>query len=203
MSLKIIVPPHPLIAHWLTMLRDVSTPPPIYSTAFEQLGKWLTYEAIREWLPTRKDKIRTSQGSTEGIVIEYGIPILAIPHLPAGLHLWEGAKELLPNANLCLGGIPSQVEDNSGLIIYLDQITEGKTLISYLSILKEKNIHLQRIKIISAIAASPGLKKLAESFPDLTIYTACIDPEINPEGDIVPGIGNPTKRINTRITSSN
>ena len=51
MTLHVVIPPHPLIGHWLSILRIESTPSPIYSTALEQLGKWLTYEALRDWLP--------------------------------------------------------------------------------------------------------------------------------------------------------
>ena len=203
MSLKIIVPPHPLICHWLTMLRNESTPSALYMTALEQIGKWLTYEAIREWLPTRTEEIKTSKGEIEGMIIENRVPLLAIPNLPAGLHLWQGAKDLLPNADLCLGGIPKKIEENAGLIIFIDQISDGVNLLNDLSLLNDKGINSQRIKIITVIASSPGLKKIAESFSDFTIYAACIDPDLSEEGNIYPGIGNPSTRINTRITTSN
>ena len=140
MSLKIIVPPHPLIAHWLTMLREKETPAPIYATGLAQLGKWLTYEAIREWLPYRKQDIETTQGTTEGTIIEARVPLLAIPNFPAGLELWQGAREVLPNASLCLGGIPHTIEKNAGVIIYKDQITTGGSVLKDLYLLKENNV---------------------------------------------------------------
>tara|TARA_Y100001968_G_scaffold313156_1_gene337041 strand:- start:9274 stop:9891 length:618 start_codon:yes stop_codon:yes gene_type:complete len=203
MTLKIIVPPHPLISHWLTMLRDQSTPSPIYSTGLEQLGRWLTYEAIREWLPSRTELVQTSLSETEGRIIESRVPLLAIPNLPAGLQLWQGARDVLPNASLCLGGIPDSIENNAGIIIYHDQITNGDELLRDLKLLKEQKVESQRIKIITALASSPGLKKIGESFTDLTIYSACIDPGLTLENKISPGIGDPAKRINTRITTSN
>ena len=62
MSLKVIVPPHPLIKHWLSILREKNTPNILYSTGYEQLGKWLTYEALRNWLPYKKENLgRQSQ----------------------------------------------------------------------------------------------------------------------------------------------
>ena len=54
------------------MLRNASTPNALYSTGLEQLGKWLTYEALREWLPYRSQEVETNLGKTEGIVIETG-----------------------------------------------------------------------------------------------------------------------------------
>tara|TARA_Y100001968_G_scaffold94151_2_gene84597 strand:+ start:3010 stop:3627 length:618 start_codon:yes stop_codon:yes gene_type:complete len=203
MTLKIIVPPHPLIAHWLTILRSSSTPEALYALGLEQLGKWLTYEAIRDWLPYRKEEVETSNGKTEGTIIESRVPLLAIPNLPAGLQLWQGARDLLPNANLCLGGIPKKIIRNAGVILYIDEISTGENLIKEISLLKEQQIDSQRIKIITTLACSTGLKNIGESFGDLTIYSACIDPDLNDKGEISPGIGNPAKRINTRITTSN
>ncbi len=203
MTLKIIVPPHPLIAHWLSILRTESTPNSIYVTALEELGKWLTYEAIRDWLPCRTEIIKTSLGQTEGSIIESRIPLLAIPNLPGGLQLWNGARNILPNTELSLGGkIPPQIKKNAGIILYFDEISTGDLLIKNLISLKEQNIEPQRIKIISIISSNPGLKKISELFPELTIYAACIDPEITEEGRIIPGIGVTESRINTTISDS-
>ena len=46
MSLRVVVPPHPLIGHWLAMLRHRETPSALYATAMQELGRWLTYEAL-------------------------------------------------------------------------------------------------------------------------------------------------------------
>ena len=73
-TLRVVVPPHPLIAHWLTVLRHQGTPAPLCRTAMEELGRWLTYEALRDWLPHRRDTVQTPLASTEGTVIEAGFP---------------------------------------------------------------------------------------------------------------------------------
>ena len=54
MTLRVGVPPHPLIGHWLSVVRDRQTPPAIYASATAELGRWLTYEALRDWLPQRR-----------------------------------------------------------------------------------------------------------------------------------------------------
>lgn len=51
--------PHPLIAHWLTVLRHAGTPPALYATGMEELGRWLSYEAVRDWLPHRRESVST------------------------------------------------------------------------------------------------------------------------------------------------
>ena len=83
--MRVVVPPHPLVAHWLTMLRDINTPAPLYAKALEELGRWLTYEALRDWLPHRFETVETPKTKTQGAIIEASIPLLAIPNIPAGL----------------------------------------------------------------------------------------------------------------------
>ncbi len=203
MTLRVVVPPHPLIAHWLTMLRNASTPPPLYAKALEELGRWLTYEALRDWLPNRSEEVTTPSSVTKGFVIEHNIPLLAIPNLPGGLELWHGAREVLPNAQLCIGGIPIKIENNAGMIIYQDQICTGNELLKVLNALKNQEIESRRIRIITALASNPGLKNIGENYPDLNIFCACIDPELTNDGIINPGIGKPSLRLSTRITGLN
>ena len=87
MSLRVVVPPHPLIAHWLTVLRDTGTPSPLFATAVLELGRWLSYEALRDWLPQRQVVVHTPLATSEGQVVDATAPLLAIPLLPAGLGL--------------------------------------------------------------------------------------------------------------------
>ena len=203
MKLRVIVPPHPLIGHWLSMLRDISTPPVLYGKAFEEIGKWLTYECIRDWLPRREETITTSNGEAKGTVVESSVNLMALINLPGGLELWNGAKEVLPNASLFIGGVPSTVPRNAGIIIFWDQITNGFELLEILEIIKARCVETKRIRVITSLASAPGLKNIGESLPDLTIYAACIDPEISTEKEIKPGIGNPLNRLNTITVDSN
>ncbi len=202
MTLHVVIPPHPLIGHWLSILRIESTPSAIYATALEQLGKWLTYEALRDWLPHSKTEIKTSQATTEGTIIEQGIPLLIIPNIPGGLQMWQGAREVLPNATLCLGGVPGKIEQNAGILVFCDQIDTGDQLLKTLKELKDFKVNSQRIRVITSLASNNGLKKVGESFPELKIYTSCIDPSLSENGEIIPGIGIPSHRLNTRVTRS-
>ena len=69
-SFRVVVPPHPLVAHWLTVLRDKQTPSPLFATAMKELGRWLTYEAARDWLPQRNITVETPLASCEGQVMD-------------------------------------------------------------------------------------------------------------------------------------
>ena len=137
MSLRVVVPPHPLIGHWLTMLRHRETPPALYATAMQELGRWLTYEALRDWLPHRREPIPTANGDTEGLVVESRAPLLAMPVMPGGLELWQGGRQVLPEASLCLNGVPDRIETNAGLVIFIDQITDGHAVLRLLQVLQQ------------------------------------------------------------------
>ncbi len=202
MTLRVVVPPHPLISHWLTILRNSSTPALLYGTALEQVGRYLCYETTRDWIPYRKELVETKHGSTECTVIESRVPLIAICLNEGAFHLWQGSKEIIPNGNLCIGNVPEMISDTSGILLFVDEISSGEILIKAIGKLKQLNVESKRIRIITAIAASPGLKKIGETAPDLTIYTSCIDEELNDKNEVIPGIGEPRLRLNTRILSS-
>ncbi|WP_320668444.1 uracil phosphoribosyltransferase [Prochlorococcus sp. MIT 1307] len=203
MTLRVVVPPHPLIGHWLTMLRDAKTPAPLYGKALEELGRWLTYEALRDWLPHREEEVVTSQAKSRGTVIEPSIPLLAMPKLPGGLELWHGGRNVLPNSHLCLGEVPNPIEKKAGIIIYMDQISDAIDLLEIIKLIMKQNVEPRRIRVISAITAQPGLQLLGENIPNLVIYCSCIDAGITDNGEIIPGIGNPSLRLTTKITGKN
>ncbi|MEB3159016.1 MAG: uracil phosphoribosyltransferase [Synechococcus sp.] len=195
-TLRVVVPPHPLIAHWLTVLRHAGTPAALFSTGMEELGRWLSYEAVRDWLPHRREQVTTPLQETEGSVIEGSVPLLTIPVLPGGLALWEGARQVLPNAQLCLNGVPNEIEPQAGVVVFADQISDGRRLLDILKQLQEAGVDdWRRLRVITAVAASPGLKEIGEQVPDLTIHTACIDEALDEQGRILPGIGEPVERM--------
>ena len=175
----------------------------LYAKGLEELGRWLTYEALRDWLPHRKEEVMTLHGKSVGEVIESNVPLLALPNIPGGFEMWYGGRNVLFNANLCIGGVPSSIEENSGVIIYMDQITDGVDLLETLMCLNKQNVEPRRIRVISALAAKPGLQKLGEIVPDLNIYCACIDADISDNKNINPGIGNPFLRLNTKSAGLN
>ncbi|BEV36309.1 uracil phosphoribosyltransferase [Synechococcus sp. M16CYN] len=197
-SLRVVVPPHPLIGHWLTMLRHRETPPALYATAIQELGRWLTYESLRDWLPHRREIVPTSHGNTEGLVVEARVPLLAVPVLPGGLELWQGARQVLPDAALCLNGVPTNIETNAGVVLFIDQITNGEITLDLVQQLQNQDINGNQLRVITVVCASPGLRTLGRAVPELTLYTACIDEDLDDSGQANPGIGDPLQRLNIR-----
>ena len=203
MSLKVIVPTHPLIKHWLSILRDKNTPNILYSTGFEQLGKWLTYEALRNWIPYKKEKIDTNEGQADVFFIDNNYPIKIIANIPEGLSLWYGSKEVIPNATLSLGELPTKIDPKEGIIIYSDQIKKGSNLINLLTKLKKLRVESNRILLISSICSDKGLAEIAKLFPEQQIYTSCIDEEDEITNKLNPGIGDPLLRLSTIYLKNN
>ena len=202
MSLKVIVPPHPLIKHWLSILREKNTPNILYSTGYEQLGKWLTYEALRNWLPYKKEIINTNNGDADGFFINNEYPIKVFATIPEGLSLWYGSKEVIPNSTLSLGKLPERIKDNEGIIIFSGQITEILNPIETLKFLKKSGVDSNRILLIAPICGNKGLNEIAKLFPNQVIYTSCIDEE-EKTNLLKPGIGDPLLRLSTIFQDKN
>tara|TARA_B100000073_G_scaffold345184_1_gene353628 strand:+ start:652 stop:1266 length:615 start_codon:yes stop_codon:yes gene_type:complete len=196
MSLKVIVPPHPLIKHWLAILRDKETPNVLYTTGYEQIGKWLTYEALRNWIPFKQEKIETDTGSAEVFVIDRDYPIRIIAQIPEGLTLWMGAKEVLPNASLSLGELPTKIEKNEGIVVYSQRILKKNNPLKTLRILESLGVKSNRIVLISCLCSEKGLNEIAKEFHEITIFTSSIDKE-DIEDILIPGIGNPISKLST------
>jgi uracil phosphoribosyltransferase len=200
MTLRVVVPPHPLIGHWLSVLRDRKTPAPLYVAACNELGRWLTYEALRQWLPYRPVEVETEGGPTAGQVVDSSVPILACVLGTSALGLWDGARPVLPNtrvlhldaANLQL---PEQLDSRSGVLVFCSEVASGARLELLLNALAERGLRGERVRVITTLVANPGLQRLAESFPDLTLHTACIDAELDACGRIRPGIGCVQERL--------
>lgn len=69
------VPPHPLIKHWVAILRNRDTPGPIFRSAAAELGRLLLYEAARDWLPTIDAQLETPVGTADVTFVDPTQPI--------------------------------------------------------------------------------------------------------------------------------
>lgn len=205
-QLRVFVPPHPLIKHWLAVSRDVNTPSTLFRTAMTELGRWLTYEAIREWLPTLDTSVETPIAPTAATFINPEVPVAIVPILRAGLALMEGAHGLLPLASIyhvgfvrneetleasCyLNKLPDQLAAETRVLISEPMLATGGTIMAMMAELTQRGVNPEFVRIISVVTAPPALQKLAETYPALNIYAACIDEGLDANGYIVPGLGD-------------
>ena len=203
MALRVVVPPHPLIGHWLGVLRDRYTPGSLYASATAELGRWLTYEAVRDWLPHRRIQLESPLAAAEADVVDPAVPLLALPLLTAGLGLWQGGQTVLPSAQVLhlqesLGVITPPVgpiPPRCGVLLFLAELGDGESLLQLLDDLSALGVSGDRLRVITSLASGPGLKAVGERHGNLTIYAAGIDPDLNEAGAIVPGIGDVRQRL--------
>jgi uracil phosphoribosyltransferase len=206
LQLRVYVPDHPLIKHWLGIARDETTPSVLFKTAMGELGRWLTYEATRYWLPTFDLTVQTPLAETRATLINPDIPIAIVPVLRAGLALLDGAQTLLPLASIyhfglardeetlvpsCyLNKLPAKFDPETRVVILEPMLATGGSIEATLDAVTERGADPALMRIISIVAAPPALQRLSEKYPSLNIYTAIIDEGLNNQGYIVPGLGD-------------
>ena len=205
MALRVVIPPHPLLSHWLTVLRDGQTPQPLYATAMAELGRWLTYEAMRDWLPRRQVEISTATALTRGEVVDAAVPLLAVIGLRAGLGLWQGGQSVLPAAlvghlsatadGLVTTALPEPLPQGCGVVLFWGELADPEPLLQVLDALATRGISGSRLRLITALAAAPALQHLGERHGELTLHCAAIDPDLDEQGTIGPGIGRVVTRL--------
>nr|GME19956.1 Uracil phosphoribosyltransferase [Ipomoea batatas] len=115
-----IVPPHALIKHWISVLRNEQTPCPIFKNAMAELGRLLIYEASRDWLPTITAEIQTPVAIASVEFIDPSEPVVIVPILRAGLALAEHASSILPATKIYHLGI-SRNEETLQPTVYLNK----------------------------------------------------------------------------------
>lgn len=210
-QLRVFVPPHPLIQHWLGVARDIATPSVLFRSAVTELGRWLTYEAAREWLPTQETTVQSPLAACPATFINPHIPVAVVPILRAGLGLLEGAQGVLPLASIyhfglvrneetleptCyLNKLPEKFAPETRVLITEPMLATGGSIMAVMAELTQRGVDPALTRIISVVVAPPALKKLAAIYPGLIVYTATIDETLNDQGYIVPGLGDAGDRI--------
>ncbi|KAI7755124.1 hypothetical protein M8C21_025994 [Ambrosia artemisiifolia] len=186
--MQVVVPPHPLIKHWISVLRNEQTPPPIFKNAMAELGRLLMYEASRDWLPTITGEIQSPLGPAKVEFIDPQEAVAVVPILRAGLALAEHASSVLPATKTYHLGV-SRNEETLQPTVYLNKNSSG-TLITAIDLIKERGVDNEHIKVVSAVACPPPLKKLSDKYPGLRVYAGVIDPTLTDKGMIIPGLGD-------------
>jgi len=92
-------------------------------------------------------------------------------------------------------GLPAAIDARSGVLVLAPEVATGSSLLALLERLSALGVEGDRLRVITALAASAGLKAIGERFDHLTLYTACIDPDLDASGRPVPGIGSIQERL--------
>lgn len=197
---------HPIIQYKLTLLRDIRTDRKLFKELTEELAHLLGYEATQDLQLTTR-KIKTPLET-------YAAPFLKdkdfviTPILRAGIGMVEGLIKLLPMASVGHIGfyrdettfepksyyfkLPPKCE-NAQFFICDPMLATGGTAIAAIDKLKERGI--KKIMFICLVAAPEGVKKVLAAHPEIKIFTAKLDRELNEMCYILPGLGDAGDRL--------
>ncbi len=196
---------HPVLQHKLALLRDKNISSMIFRQIVEEMSQMLAYEATRD-LKTTPATVVTPLEKTLSPKIDEKLLIVAI--LRAGLGMLNGMAKVLPFATIGHIGIykdrfvnatveyylrlPKNVKGQTALLLD-PMLATGDTACAAIDRLKEFGVG--KIKLITLLAAPPGIKKINTLYPDVEIYTVNVEREINQKGYILPGIGDAGDRL--------
>ena len=206
MSLATVVIDHPLVQHKLSLMRRKQTSTGEFRLLLRELSPLMLYEATRD-LPLKMRRIETPLEPMDTPMLA-GKKLCFVPILRAGLGMLDGMLDLVPAARVGHVGLyrdPAtldaieyyiKVPEDIGerLVIVLDpMLATGHSAAAALTRLKE--LGALSIRYICLLAAPRGIEVLGEEHPDVRVYTAAIDRELNDHAYIMPGLGDAGDRL--------
>ena len=206
MSATVTVLKHPLIEHKLAILRNRETDNKLFRSTLEELSYLLVYEITRD-LALRPVRIHTPLAPCDAL--QLAEQVLLVPVLRAGLGMVSGILNLIPSAKVGHVGVYRDEHSLQPVEYYfrlppdaasmrtflLDpMLATGGSLAHAVELLKTKG-GIERITVVSILAAPEGLDALHAAHPDVKIYTAMLDEKLNEQGYILPGLGDCGDRL--------
>ena len=203
---KITIVDHPLVQHKLTLMRDKDQPTAYFRQLLRETALLLAYEVTRD-LPLEIRRIETPIEPMEAPVLA-GKKLCFVSVLRAGNGLLEGMLDLLPSARVGHVGryrdpetleaveyyykVPQDIGER--LVIVVDpMLATANSGIAAVDRLKQGGA--RQIKFVCLLAAPEGVEAFSAAHPDVPLYTAALDRQLNDHGYILPGLGDAGDRI--------
>jgi uracil phosphoribosyltransferase len=197
---------HPLIQHKVALLRRTDTAKKLFRELVEEITLLLGYEVTRD-LPLEVVQLDTPLETTHGMVVS-GKKLSLIPVLRAGLGMVEGMLKLVPSARVGHVGLYRE-HDSLKPVSYYFRIPEAPELRDFvildpmlatggsaaMAVSSLKTHGAERIRLMCIVAAPEGVQHMLEQHPDVHIFTAALDRELNDKGYILPGLGDAGDRL--------
>jgi uracil phosphoribosyltransferase len=196
---------HPVIQTKLAELRDIATEHRKFRALLNEIASLMVYEVTRDW-PTTPRFIQTPMERTTGQVLSRKVTL--VPILRAGLGMTEGVLRLLPEARIGHLGVyrdertlepihyykkfPPDIAETEVLLID-PMLATGGSGSAAIEILKQAGVLSPRF--VCLVAAPEGIQALHANHPEVPIYCAAIDRQLNEKGYILPGLGDAGDRI--------
>ncbi|MDP2017640.1 uracil phosphoribosyltransferase [Hydrogenophaga sp.] len=197
---------HPLVQHKLTLMRRKDASTNSFRRLLNELALLMAYEVTRD-MPMQDIEIETPMEAMTGKVID-GKKLVFVSILRAGNGILEGMLSVVPGARVGHIGLyrdpktltaveyyfkmPTHMPERD-VIVVDPMLATGNSAIAAVDRLKE--IGPKSIKFVCLLTCPEGIAALQKAHPDVPIYTAAIDRELNDHGYILPGLGDAGDRI--------
>ncbi|MDO8278846.1 MAG: uracil phosphoribosyltransferase [Burkholderiaceae bacterium] len=197
---------HPLVQHKLTLMRKKDASTSTFRRLLNELATLMAYEVTRD-MPMQDVTIETPLESMTARVID-GKKLVFVSILRAGNGILEGMLSVVPGARVGHVGLyrdpdtlmaveyyfkmPQNMEERD-IVIVDPMLATGNSAIAAVDRLKK--LHPRSIKFVCLLTCPEGIAALRAAHPDVPIYTAAIDRQLNEHGYILPGLGDAGDRI--------
>jgi uracil phosphoribosyltransferase len=197
---------HPLIQHKLTILRDKESTTKKFRELVNEIAMLMAYEVTKD-LPTEPVGVDTPLEHTTGTRIS-GKKLALVPILRAGLGMVDGILDLIPSARVGHVGLYRDHQSLQPVSYYLKappareerdfflldpMLATGGSASAAVTQLKEQGV--VRCRLLCLVAAPEGVQRMLDDHPDVPVYVAGLDRELNDKGYILPGLGDAGDRI--------
>jgi len=203
---NLITVAHPLVQHKLTLMRDKTTSTKSFRQLLREIATLLCYEVTRD-LSLAPIQIATPMMPMEAQILA-GKKLVFAPILRAGIGLIEGMLDLVPSARVAHIGLyrdpasltaveyyfksPSDLSER--LVIVVDpMLATGNTAVAAVDRLKEHGA--AEVRFVCLLATPVGVANLHAHHPEVRVWTAAVDPQLNDHGYILPGLGDAGDRL--------
>lgn len=191
---------HPLVKRHISQLRDLNTTPEAFRLLIRRLAVLLAYEATQD-LQLESRRVQTPLTETEGAVL--GETIGIVPILRAGLGMVDPILDLIPEAQVWHLGLYRD-EATAKPVQYYSKLPEtdpvdvamvvdpmlatGGSATAALAVLERWGV--RRFKLLSVLGTPEGVAHVEAAFPHAQVYLCALDPILNAQKFIVPGLGD-------------
>jgi uracil phosphoribosyltransferase len=197
---------HPLVQHKLTLLRKKETSTTSFRRLLNEIGSLMAYEVTRQ-MPMHEVEIETPLEKMTGHLID-GKKLVFVPILRAGTGLLDGFLSIAPGARVGHIGLyrdpktlvaieyyfkmPGGMSERDAIVLD-PMLATGHSAVAAVERLKETRP--KSIRFVCLVSCPEGIRAFQQAHPDVPIYTAAIDRELNDHGYILPGLGDAGDRI--------
>ena len=197
---------HPLVQHKLTLMRRKDASTASFRRLLNELATLMAYEVTRE-MPMQEIEVETPLETTVGKVID-GKKLVFVSIMRAGAGILDGMLAVVPGARVGHIGLyrdpktltaieyyfkmPSEMHERD-VIVVDPMLATGNSAIAAVDRLKE--VRPRSIKFVCLLTCPEGLKAMGDAHPDVPVYTAAIDRQLNEHAYILPGLGDAGDRI--------